>query len=64
MRLSQDEPLARALVEAIQFGDIESLEGLLRNDPALASARMCQSGRPRGRDVACRDAIALVGEQR
>jgi hypothetical protein len=39
-RLSKDEPLARALVEAIQGGDIESLKGLLRERPDLASARL------------------------
>jgi len=38
--LSEGEPLARALLEAIRGGEVESLKGLLRDHPGLASVRI------------------------
>jgi uncharacterized protein len=38
--LSEGEPLARALVEAIRGGEVESLYALLREHPGLASVRI------------------------
>jgi uncharacterized protein len=38
--LSEGEPLARALVEAIRGGELESLKGLLAEHPRLASVRI------------------------
>ena len=40
MRLRTDEPLTRALVEAIHDGDLESLTRLLAEHPGLAAARV------------------------
>lgn len=40
MRLSEGEPLARALAEAIRGGEVESVKGLLREHPGLASVRI------------------------
>jgi ankyrin repeat protein len=40
VRLSKSDPLARALVQAIHAGELESLRGLLREHPGLASARL------------------------
>jgi hypothetical protein len=40
VRLSDREPLARALVEAIHGGEIERLSQLLREHPELASVRI------------------------
>lgn len=40
LRLSKSAPLARALVEAIHAGQVESLAGLLSEHPGLASARI------------------------
>lgn len=40
MRLPKDEPLARALIQAIHDGEIEALRQLLREHPNLASARI------------------------
>ena len=40
LRLSKSAPLARALVEAVHAGKVESLTGLLREHPGLASARI------------------------
>ncbi|MGH2687214.1 MAG: ankyrin repeat domain-containing protein, partial [Actinomycetota bacterium] len=39
-RLRPDDPVARALVEAIHAGDLGRLEALLAGDPGLASARL------------------------
>ncbi len=39
MRLRHDDPLARALVQAIQGGDVDAVQGLLRDHPGLAAAR-------------------------
>jgi ankyrin repeat protein len=38
--LSKSDPLAQALVEAIHAGEVESLIGLLREHPGLASAEL------------------------
>jgi ankyrin repeat protein len=40
MRLSKSDPLVRALVEAIHAGEVDSLIGLLREHPGLASAEL------------------------
>jgi hypothetical protein len=40
LRLSKSAPLARALVETIHAGEVESLTELLREHPGLASARI------------------------
>lgn len=40
MRLPEGEPLARALVEAIRGGEVESLKWLLSEHPELASVRI------------------------
>ena len=40
LRLSKDEPLARALVQAIHAGELETVKGLLREHPGLAAARI------------------------
>jgi len=40
LRLSEDDPAARALVEAIHAGDVESLRTLLAERSGLASARI------------------------
>jgi len=40
MRLSNGDPLARALVDAIHAGEVDSLTRLLREHPALASAEL------------------------
>jgi uncharacterized protein len=40
MRLAEDDPVARALVDSIHAGEIEALEQLLRERPGLASARL------------------------
>jgi hypothetical protein len=48
--ISEDDPLARAAVDAIRVGDVTALRGLLAEHPELASARI----RERGADgVAC-----------
>jgi len=38
LRLSSDEPLCTAALAAIQTGDVDTLEGLLREHPDLAAA--------------------------
>jgi uncharacterized protein len=38
--ISSDDPVAVELAHAVRTGDIEAIERLLRNDPALASARL------------------------
>jgi hypothetical protein len=38
--LSNTDPLAQALVQAIHAGEVDSLAGLLREHPGLASARL------------------------
>jgi len=40
LRLRKGDPVAVALVEAIQIGDLESLTRLLRDQPGLAAARI------------------------
>jgi len=40
MSLSKSDPLAQALVEAIHAGEVDSLTGLLREHPGLASAEL------------------------
>lgn len=40
MRLESGDPLARALIEAIQTGDLEALRRLLEDNPGLESARI------------------------
>jgi hypothetical protein len=40
LRLSKSAPLARALVETIHAGEVESLTELLTEHPGLASARI------------------------
>jgi len=44
--LFEDDPLARDGIGAIRSGDIEALERLLRENPALASATITRC--PRG----------------
>jgi hypothetical protein len=41
--LSEDDPLAIALVEAIHTGDVRTLKRLLAENPGLATARICDS---------------------
>lgn len=40
LRLSKDEPFARALVQAIDAGEVETVKGFLRERPDLAAARI------------------------
>jgi uncharacterized protein len=40
LRLSQDDPLARALAQSLRSGDLESLRHLLAAHPGLTSARI------------------------
>src|SRR5687768_87034 len=40
LRIPADAPLAVAAVEAIHKGDVESLQGLLQQNPGLATARL------------------------
>jgi len=48
MRLERDDPLAAEITRAIQAGDIEALESLLREHPDLATARIAgREGRSR-----------------
>ena len=49
MIVRKDEPLGRAVVEAIHQGDVEALKRLLDENPGLASARIGgapEAGRP------------------
>ena len=40
MRLRHDDPVSVALFRAIQCGDLEALQGLLREHPGLAAAKL------------------------
>lgn len=44
LNMHPDDPLAVAVIEAIQGGDIEALKRLLSETPALATARIVDSG--------------------
>jgi ankyrin repeat protein len=49
--IDADEPMAKAVIAAIQAGDVEALRGLLSADPELANARLgaggCEEGNAR-----------------
>jgi uncharacterized protein len=48
--MQDDEPLARACVEAMSAGDVETLSRLLAEHPGLATTRICRD-RPSDRGV-------------